>query len=63
MLTRTLVKMRVSQATFDEIAAEFRRAGYEHVFLRDGSIDMSEVGIEADPTRKRRAEPVDEVES
>ncbi|WP_316207302.1 hypothetical protein [Bradyrhizobium sp. SZCCHNR3118] len=47
----TLVIMRVSQATFSEIAAEFRKHDYGHVFLRDGRIDMSGIALEADPHR------------
>ncbi|MDX3966133.1 MAG: hypothetical protein QHD01_05975 [Bradyrhizobium sp.] len=46
---RTLVKMMISRAAFNEIAAQFRKHNYHHVFLRDGSIDMSEIGIAADP--------------
>ncbi|WP_316228692.1 hypothetical protein [Bradyrhizobium sp. SZCCHNR1045] len=48
---RTLVKLRVSQAGFDEIAAEFRKHDYGHVFMCGGQIDMSGIALERDPDR------------
>ncbi|CCD94646.1 hypothetical protein BRAO375_3660040 [Bradyrhizobium sp. ORS 375] len=48
---RTLVKMRVSQAAFSEIAEEFRKHGYDHVFMTGGQINMDGIALERDPDR------------
>jgi hypothetical protein len=50
-MSRTLVKMKVSGTTFNEIAADLRAAGYDHCFLRDGNIDMSGIALEVDSER------------
>lgn len=44
-VTHTVAEMEVSQRTYTEIAARLREAGYEHVFLSDGVIDMSGIGL------------------
>lgn len=45
--TRTYATMEVSKATFDEIAAKMRDAGYDHVFLNRGeTIDMHGIALE-----------------
>ncbi|MGX1098886.1 anthranilate phosphoribosyltransferase [Amorphus sp. MBR-141] len=54
-MTRTLVKMRVSPETFDEISAHFLDVGYQHVFMADGSLNMDEIALERDPRLTRRA--------
>jgi hypothetical protein len=35
----------VSKAAYDEIALLLRAAGYDHVFMKDGTIDMSGIGL------------------
>jgi hypothetical protein len=50
-MTHTLVKMRVSQSTFNEIANDLRAAGYDHCFLRDGNIAMTGIALEVDNER------------
>ncbi|WP_038945615.1 hypothetical protein [Bradyrhizobium japonicum] len=46
-----MVKLNVTQSTFDEIANALREADYHHTFLRDGAIDMTGIAIERDPVR------------
>lgn len=43
--THTVVNLGISPAAFDEIVALLREAGYDHVFLEDGSADMSGIAI------------------
>jgi hypothetical protein len=43
--THTYALMEVSQATYDEIADLFRKAGYDHVFMENGVIDMQGIGL------------------
>ena len=43
--THTVATLTVSTATYDEIAAKLRKADYFHVFLVDGVIDMSGIGL------------------
>lgn len=41
----TLATLEVSHDTFDEISSLLRSAGYHHVFLPDGSLDMSGIAL------------------
>lgn len=38
--THTYVTLEVSGAAYEEIATKLREAGYDHVFMDDGEIDM-----------------------
>lgn len=38
--TRTYATLEVSKVAYDEIAAKLRCAGYDHVFMDSGAIDM-----------------------
>lgn len=44
--THTVATLDVTAATYDEIARQLREAGYNHVFLDDGTIDMTGIGLE-----------------
>ena len=41
----TLVKLEVEDSTYEEIAGKLREAGYDHVFLHDGGIDMTHIAL------------------
>jgi hypothetical protein len=43
--THTIATLEVSGPVYDEIAAKLRKADYFHVFLDDGTIDMSGIGL------------------
>ena len=43
--THTYVTMEVSPSTYEEIADRMRAAEYDHVFGRDGEIDMAGIAI------------------
>lgn len=43
--THTVAELPLSPSAYDEIAAALRAAGYDHVFLEDGLIDMSGIGV------------------
>ena len=45
--THTYVTLLVSEAAYDEIARKLRAAGYNHVFMDDGAIDMYGIAISA----------------
>ncbi|WP_047308812.1 hypothetical protein [Rhodopseudomonas palustris] len=47
----TLVRLPISQAAYSEIAAALRAAGYDHVFMMAGGINMNGIAIEADSDR------------
>ena len=51
--THTVATLEVSKATYNEIAARLREAGYDHVFLHDGVIDMTGIGLVMLATPKR----------
>lgn len=38
--THTYVELEISKAAYDEIAGKLKAAGYDHVFMEDGAIDM-----------------------
>ncbi|MDS1141733.1 hypothetical protein RE432_14930 [Pusillimonas sp. SM2304] len=44
-MTHTLATLELSQAAYDEIAWKLKKAGYDHVFLEDGLIDMQGIGV------------------
>ena len=46
MATYTIATLTVSKAAYDEIAVLLRAAGYDHVFMSDGTIDMSGIGLQ-----------------
>jgi len=54
-MTHTVATLAVSDRTFHEIADKLRAAGYGHLFMVDGSIDMYEIAIARAP---RPAGPV-----
>lgn len=43
--THTFATLEVSNAAYDEIAAKLKEAGYDHVFMEDGAIDMHGIGL------------------
>lgn len=43
--THTIATLEVSGPVYDEIAAKLRKADYFHVFLDNGTIDMSGIGL------------------
>jgi hypothetical protein len=53
--THTYAELEVSKAAYDEIAVLLRRAGYNHVFMEDGTIDMHGIGLTRPVTDVDRA--------
>ena len=47
-MTRTLAKLQVSKATYNEIETLLRAADYDHLFLEDGLIDLQGIGLTAE---------------
>jgi hypothetical protein len=47
----TLVRLQISQAAFREIECALGAAGYSHVFMMGGAINMNGIAIERDPVR------------
>lgn len=43
--TYTFAALELTKASYDEIAAKLRAAGYDHAFTRDGAIDMHGIGV------------------
>jgi len=43
--THTYAELELSQAAYDEIASKLKEAGYDHVFMDDGTIDMQGIGV------------------
>lgn len=43
--TYTLAELQLSPAAYTEIANKLLAAGYDHVFIENGMIDMSQLGI------------------
>jgi hypothetical protein len=43
--THTYVTMEISSAAWEEIAQKMREAGYDHVFMDDGEIDMHGIAV------------------
>lgn len=46
---RTLVRLPISQAAYDEIAAKLMAVNYRHCFLIGGGIALIDIAIERDP--------------
>lgn len=44
-MTYTIATLEVTPSAFEEIAAKLRAAGYDHLFMPDGSIDMYGIAI------------------
>lgn len=44
-MTHTFAVLELSPAAYDEIAHKMREAGYGHVFMDDGAIDMHGIGV------------------
>lgn len=47
--THTLAELQISEAAYKEIEAAFKAAQYDHVFLDDGMIDMTGIGLTIKP--------------
>ncbi|WP_130358251.1 hypothetical protein [Pigmentiphaga kullae] len=45
MMTHTLAILELSPIAYGEVADKLRAAGYDHVFLEDGMLDMSGLGV------------------
>lgn len=52
--THTVVTLGLSQPAFDEIRAKLRAAGYDHVFMPDGEMDMTGLAVALDPDAEPR---------
>ncbi|AIP33343.1 hypothetical protein DR64_794 [Paraburkholderia xenovorans LB400] len=48
-MTYTVATLEVSERTFREIADKLLAAGYQHLFMSDGSIDMYGIALAAAP--------------
>lgn len=44
-MTHSLARLEISPEAYDEIKALFDKAGYSHVFMSDGMINMNGIGI------------------
>lgn len=44
-MTHTVATLEATPSAFDEITAKLRAAGYSHLFMLDGSIDMSGIAL------------------
>jgi hypothetical protein len=51
-MTHAVALLTISQAAFSEIAEKLRAAGYDHVFMPGGSIDLSGIALTPDPDQK-----------
>jgi hypothetical protein len=47
--THTVATLEVTTAAYEEIGQLLRDAGYGHVFLHDGTIDMTGIGLTTAP--------------
>lgn len=43
--TYTYVELEISEAAYNEIAGKLRAAGYDHVFMNSGAIDMHGLAV------------------
>ncbi|WP_322055676.1 hypothetical protein [Burkholderia cenocepacia] len=50
-MTYTVATLALSASAFQEIAGKLRAAGYSHLFMLDGTIDMTGIGIATEPPR------------
>lgn len=46
--TYTLARLEVSRSAFNEIKEKLEQAGYQHVFMDDGGMDMTHIAIAAE---------------
>lgn len=53
MSTHTFVKLEVSVETYTEVEEKLRAAGYDHVFLKGGVIDMYGIGLVRPPIEEK----------
>lgn len=56
--THTYAVLEISEAAFQEISQKLRLAGYEHLFGRDGEVDMQGIALKAQT--KEQHEPEDQ---
>lgn len=52
-MTYTLAEMQVSPATYSELRRLLENAGYTHAISSDGTLDMTHIGVTADPHAAR----------
>jgi len=52
--THTVATLEVSKKSYDEIAKKLIAAGYDHVFIGDGILDMTGIGLIPCQKDKRR---------
>lgn len=57
--THTVATLEVSAAAYKEIAQKLRDASYHHVFLDEGVIDMTGIGLTSTPQRQAGHFPSD----
>lgn len=55
--THTVVILEVSKASYDEIAQKLRKADYHHVFMSDGSIDMTGIALQGNSAEQGQEPP------
>lgn len=49
--THTYSNLAISPAAYAEIRSKLEAAGYDHVFMKNGDIDMSGIGLSAEETK------------
>jgi len=54
--THTYAELELSPAAYDEIAGKLKEAGYDHVFMDDGTIDMQGIGVTREDVARSSAE-------
>lgn len=47
-MTHTIVELGLSLEAYEEIKAKLTKAGYQHAFMEDGTIDMTGIGVSTD---------------
>ena len=50
-LPYTVATLVISESAFQEISGKLRAAGYGHLFIMNGAIDMTGIGLIAEPPR------------
>lgn len=48
--THTYVELGLSKIAYEEISKKLQEAGYDHVFMKDGAIDMHGIAVTCDGT-------------
>ncbi len=51
-MTHSLAILEISDQAYDEMKALFVKAGYDHIFMSDGTINMNGIGV------KKKVPPV-----